>query len=158
MSRWLDEKETAMYARILDITFTLSSEFLSQVCRVLILDVLDNRIPATFPSVMHLLLLYLLLTTCRCWLDHRNREYRQCSIVGVHHFPQWLFKKIRVNIPSRANFLCISRTVWNGLNFSSRAHRLIGSKSALGIDKMRCEDGVNQGWLSETGLAYEGRM
>ena len=48
MPRWLDEEEAAMYARILDISFTLSGEFLSQVRRVLILDILDNRIPAAF--------------------------------------------------------------------------------------------------------------
>jgi len=32
---------------ILDVTFTLGCEFLSEVCRVLILNVLDNWIPAS---------------------------------------------------------------------------------------------------------------
>lgn len=51
MSRYLrvprrsDKEKTAMDSGILDITFTLSSEFLTKISRVLILDVLDNRFP-----------------------------------------------------------------------------------------------------------------
>ena len=36
-----------MDAGILDVSFSLRSEFLSEVCRVLVLDVLDNWIPAS---------------------------------------------------------------------------------------------------------------
>ena len=36
-----------MDTRVLDISFSLRSEFLSEVCRVLILDVLDNWVPAS---------------------------------------------------------------------------------------------------------------
>lgn len=46
MTRWLDEEETAVDSGILNVALTLSSELLSQVCRVLVLNVLDNRIPA----------------------------------------------------------------------------------------------------------------
>lgn len=46
MTRGLDEEQAAVDAGILDITLTLSCELLAKVCRVLILDVLDNRIPA----------------------------------------------------------------------------------------------------------------
>jgi len=46
MARRLDEEQAAMDTGILDITLTLSSEFLAEVCRVLILDVLDDGVPA----------------------------------------------------------------------------------------------------------------
>jgi hypothetical protein len=46
MTRGLDEKQAAVNTGILDVTLTLSSEFLAEVCRVLILDVLDNGVPA----------------------------------------------------------------------------------------------------------------
>ena len=36
-----------MDSGILDVALTLSCEFLSEVCRVLVLDVLDNWIPAS---------------------------------------------------------------------------------------------------------------
>jgi hypothetical protein len=43
----LDEEKAAVDAGILDVSFSLSSEFLSEVCRVLVLDVLDNWVPAS---------------------------------------------------------------------------------------------------------------
>jgi len=46
MARGLDEEETAVDTCVLDVSVTLSSEFFPEICRVLILDVLDNRIPA----------------------------------------------------------------------------------------------------------------
>lgn len=46
MARGLDEEQAAVDTGILDVTLTLSSEFLAEVCRVLILDVLDNGVPA----------------------------------------------------------------------------------------------------------------
>ena len=36
-----------MDAGILDISFALGCKFLSKVCRVLVFDVLDNRVPAS---------------------------------------------------------------------------------------------------------------
>lgn len=47
MTRWLDEEQTAMNAGVLDITVTLGSELLSEICRMLILDVLHNGVPAS---------------------------------------------------------------------------------------------------------------
>jgi len=41
----VDEEETAVNSGILDVTVPLSGEFLSEVGRVLVLDVLDDRIP-----------------------------------------------------------------------------------------------------------------
>jgi hypothetical protein len=42
----IDEIQAAVNAGILDITFTLSSQFLAQVRGVLVLDVFDDRVPA----------------------------------------------------------------------------------------------------------------
>ena len=47
MTRRLNEEEAAVDAGVLDVSFSLGSEFLSEVCRVLVLNVLDNWIPAS---------------------------------------------------------------------------------------------------------------
>lgn len=46
MARSLDKKEAAVNAGVLDVALTLCSEFFAEVCRVLVFDVLDDRIPA----------------------------------------------------------------------------------------------------------------
>jgi hypothetical protein len=46
MTRGLNEEQATVDTGILDVTLTLSSEFLAEVCRVLILDILDDRVPA----------------------------------------------------------------------------------------------------------------
>ena len=46
MSRRLNEEKAAMNTSVLDVSFPLRCEFLAQVCRVLILDVFDDGIPA----------------------------------------------------------------------------------------------------------------
>lgn len=43
---WLDEEQAAVNAGVLDVALTLSSELLSQIGRVLVLDVLDDGVPA----------------------------------------------------------------------------------------------------------------
>jgi hypothetical protein len=47
MSGWLDEEQAAVDTGILDISLTLGCELLSEVCGVLVLDVLDDWIPAS---------------------------------------------------------------------------------------------------------------
>lgn len=47
MARGLDEEQAAVDTGVLDIPLTLSSEFFSEVCRVLVLDVLDDWVPAS---------------------------------------------------------------------------------------------------------------
>ena len=42
----IDEVQAAVDTRVLDIAVTHSSQLLAQVCRVLVLDVLDDRVPA----------------------------------------------------------------------------------------------------------------
>lgn len=51
MAGGLDEEQAAVDAGILDVAFTLSSKLLAKVCGVLILDVLDNWVPASATSV-----------------------------------------------------------------------------------------------------------
>ena len=46
MSGGCDEVKAAVDTSILNVAFALSSQLLAQVCAMLILDVLDNRIPA----------------------------------------------------------------------------------------------------------------
>lgn len=48
MAGGLDEEQAAVDTGILDVALTLSSEFLAQVGGVLILDILDNGVPAGF--------------------------------------------------------------------------------------------------------------
>lgn len=46
MSRRLDKEQAAMDTCILDVAFPLSSKFLPEIGGVLILDILDNWVPA----------------------------------------------------------------------------------------------------------------
>lgn len=51
VTRRLDEEEAAVNAGILKVTLALGGQFFAKVCAVLILDVLDDRIPA--PLIVH---------------------------------------------------------------------------------------------------------
>ena len=46
VARGLDEEQTAVNARVLEVSLTLGGQLLAQVGAVLVLDVLDNRVPA----------------------------------------------------------------------------------------------------------------
>jgi hypothetical protein len=46
MAAGLDEEQAAMDSGVLQISLALSSELLAQICRMLVLDILDDRIPA----------------------------------------------------------------------------------------------------------------
>ena len=46
MTRGLNKKETTVNTGILDVSFSLRCQLLSQVCRMLVLDIFDNGIPA----------------------------------------------------------------------------------------------------------------
>jgi hypothetical protein len=50
VSRGLDEEETAMNAGVLDVTVALGGEFLPEIGRMLIFNVLDDRIPTKIQS------------------------------------------------------------------------------------------------------------
>lgn len=47
MARRLNEEQATVNTGILNISFSLGCKFLSEVCRVLIFNVLDNWIPAS---------------------------------------------------------------------------------------------------------------
>lgn len=47
VARWLDEEQATVNAGVLDIALSLSSELLAEICGVLVLDVLDNWVPAS---------------------------------------------------------------------------------------------------------------
>lgn len=51
MAGGLNEEQAAVDTGILNVALTLSSELLAKVCGVLILDILDNRVPANATSV-----------------------------------------------------------------------------------------------------------
>ena len=119
MSGRLDEEQAAVNAGILDITLSLRCEFLSQVRGVLILDVLDDGVPAAV--VVH-----------------------QVAIArGVD------------DVQSQADAILLD-DVGNSLNLGGLANRLIGLQSALGVNQVRSEDGVDQSRLSKTSLACVG--
>lgn len=46
VTRGCNEEETAVNSRVGDVAITLGSQFLAEISRVLIFDVLDNRLPA----------------------------------------------------------------------------------------------------------------
>ncbi len=47
MAGWLDEEETAVDTGVLNVALSLCGELLAEVCGVLILDVLDDWVPAS---------------------------------------------------------------------------------------------------------------
>lgn len=46
MAGGLNEEQAAVNTGILNVTLTLRGEFLAEVCRVLVLDIFDNGVPA----------------------------------------------------------------------------------------------------------------
>lgn len=46
MASWVDEVQATVNAGILDVSFAHGSQLLAKVCTMLVLDVLDDRIPA----------------------------------------------------------------------------------------------------------------
>lgn len=81
VSGGLNEEQAAMDPSVLDVAFALSRELLSEICRVLILDIFDDRVPAIvlFSSDLYpTLVAYLPPTIYRCSPDHRIQGYRQC--------------------------------------------------------------------------------
>lgn len=112
----LNEKKTAMDTRVLDVTFSLSREFFAQICRMLVLDILDDRIPTTkaLASVLPIHRLELQKQTiCRCSPDHHNPECRQCSAGGEPHSLQLLRERLSLHAErSHARNCILWETVW----------------------------------------------
>lgn len=84
MAGGLDEEQAAVDTGILDITLTLRGELLAEVCRVLVLDVLDDGVPASVVSVYLSMCgvqddCRVIRTIGRCSPGHRNPECPRCS-------------------------------------------------------------------------------
>ena len=62
---WLNEEQAAVNSGVLDIALSLSGELFSEVCRVLVFDVLDDRVPTARVSIV-LPLLQSIRTIYRC--------------------------------------------------------------------------------------------
>lgn len=113
----LDEEQTAVDAGVLNITLTLSGKLLSQVSRVLVLDVLDDGIPAAVVVDQ--------ITVAR----------------GVN------------NVKAETDTILLD-VVGNGVDLGRGSNNFFGNKTTLGLDKVRSEDGVDEGRFSETSLTY----
>lgn len=104
----LNEEEAAVDTGVLNVLLSLRREFLSQVRGVLILDILDDRVPATI-------------------------VVDEVSVArGVD------------NVESQANSVLLN-DVGNSLDFGGLTNGLLGLHATLGVDKVRGEDGVDQG-------------
>jgi len=120
VTRGLDEEEAAVDTGILDVALSLSSKLLAEVGGVLVLDVLDDGVPAAVVVDQ--------ITVAR----------------GID------------NVQPETNTIFLD-DVRNGLNLGGGADGLLGGESALGLDEVRGEDGVDEGRLAQTSLAYDAR-
>lgn len=112
----VDEEQAAVDACVLEVALTLCGELLSQVGTVLVLDVLDNGVPAA---------LVVDQVTVAGGVDNVETQTHTVLLDGVR----------------------------NGLDLGGLADGLVGLHATLAVDKVRSENGVDQGRLSETGLS-----
>ena len=108
VSRGLDEEEAAVNTGVLDVALSLGGELLAQVSGVLILDVLDDGVPA---SVI----------------------VNEVAITGGID-----------NVESQADTVLLN-DVGGSLDLGRGSDGLFRLETTLGIDKVRSEDGVDQG-------------
>jgi len=108
MAGGANEIQAAVDAGILNVPLSLRCKLLAQICTVLILNVLDNGIPATV--VVHE------VAIARCV----NNVKAQTDAI--------LFDDVR-----------------HGLNLGSLTDGFLRCHATLGVDKVRGEDGVDQG-------------
>lgn len=111
-----DEVETAVDACILDVALTLCSKLLAEVCGVLVLDILHNRIPAAV--VVH-----------------------EIAVAGCVN-----------DVESEAHAILFD-DVGDRVDLGGASDGLVGVQSALRVDKMAGEDGVDQCALAKSSLA-----
>ena len=116
MAGRLNEEEAAVDAGILDVALSLGGELLAEVCGVLVLDVLHNRIPAS---------VVVDLISVTWGIDNVDAEPNGCLLDDVRSCLE----------------LGGGAGLWPWL------------KTALGIDEVGGEDGVDESGLSETSLS-----
>lgn len=117
MARWLNEEQAAVNPGVLNVAVALGREFLAQVCGVLILDVLDNGIPAAV--VVH-----------------------EIAVTGSVN-----------NVEAESHAILLDN-MGDRVNLGGAADLFGRSETTLGVDKVGCEDGVDQGRLAQARLAY----
>lgn len=117
MARGLDEEEAGVDAGVLNVTLSLSGELLSQVSGVLVLDVLDDGIPAAV-------------------------VVDQVAVSGGVD-----------DVEAQTNAILLDH-VGDGLDLGGGADGLVGHQTTLGVDEVGGEDGIDQGGLAQTSLAY----
>ncbi|MDA4132867.1 MAG: hypothetical protein OK454_07060, partial [Thaumarchaeota archaeon] len=108
-----------MDAGVLDVALALGGELLAQVGRVLVLDVLDDGVPAAV-------------------------VVDQVTVAGG------------VDDVKPEPDAVLLDDVRNGVDLGRRTDDLLGLQTALGLDQVRGEDGVDQGRLAQTSLAWNG--
>lgn len=108
VARRLDEEQAAVNAGVLDVLVAVGSELLAQVGRVLVLDVLHDRVPAAV-------------------------VVDQVAIArGVD------------NVEAQANAVLLDE-VGHGVDLGGGTDDLVRHQTTLGLDKVGCEDGVDEG-------------
>ena len=113
----LDEEQAAVNPGVLDVALTLGSEFLAQVRGVLVLDVLDDRIPTAV-------------------------VVDQVAIAGSVD-----------DVESQADAVLLD-DVGDGVDLGGGTDNLVRDETTLGLNQVRGEDGVDQGRLAQSRLAY----
>lgn len=115
VSRRLNEEQAAVDASVLDVALTLSGKLLAKVGGVLVLDILDNGVPAAV-------------------------VVDQISVSGGID-----------DVEAQADAVLLN-DVRSSLDLGRGADGLIGLETALGVDKVGSEDGVDERRLAKTSL------
>lgn len=105
-----------MDASVLNVALTLSGKLLAQVGAVLVLDVLDDWVPAAV-------------------------VVDEIAISGSID-----------NVQAQAHAILLD-DVCDGVDFGGAADGLRWGQTTLAVDEVRCEDGVDEGRLSEARLS-----
>lgn len=152
MARGLDEEQAAVDAGILDVALPLSRELLPQVGGVLILDVLDDGVPAgsTVSWVV------------REFQCENNAYHRSLLTWSPYPGVSTMFSLRRTPFSSMTRYSVRPITLFwfpsvhtmrHGLDLGGGANGLIGGQAALGINEVGGEDGVDESGLAQTCLA-----
>ena len=112
-----DEIQAAMDASVLNVALALRGELFAQVGAVLVLDVLDDGVPAAV-------------------------VVDEVAVAG------------RVDDIETEAHAVLFNDVGNGVDFGGVSDGLVGRQAAFGFDEVGGEDGVDEGTLAETGLAW----
>lgn len=118
VSGWCDEIQAAVDAGVLNVTLTLGGKLLAEVGAVLVLDVLDDWIPAAVV------------------VDE----------VAVTRSVD--------NVQAQTDAILLN-DVCDGVDLGGVADRLGWGQTALAVDEVRGEDGVDEGGLAEASLSCE---